>query len=379
MDAAAETYLLKTVFDDNAQLWMEASQSHPFLQGCITGAVTTAQFDTWLVQDFKYVHHFLAFIKAALQNATIATDQEALQGGVSVIGQELAWFQVMAKERGVDLNVPAMTQTENYAQFMTSMNAESYPHQLVVLYLIEKVYLEAWCLVESKGGESGPFAKFAKQWSSAEFRAYVDKLGVMALVAAGSCTPAWVEKVQSLFIQVMQLEIGFWDMAVKSHTAMPRAPLPPFTYEGAVQKVRMAEDAWNTRDPKRVAGAYTPDSKWRNRSQFITGREEIEAFLTEKWSVETDYRLVKEIWAHGTDRIAVRFAYEWHDANNQWYRSYGNENWEFDDLGFMRARHASINDVQIEERARKFRWPRDAATGASKRPADHPGLTGLGL
>jgi nuclear transport factor 2 (NTF2) superfamily protein/thiaminase len=378
MDPAAETYLLKTVFDDNAALWLEASQLHPFLQGCITGAVTTAQFDTWLVQDFKYVHHFLAFLKAALQNATVASDQETLQGGVTVVSQELVWFQTMAKDRGVDLNVASMTQMENYAQFMIAMGAESYAYQLVVLYLVEKVYLEAWCHVESKGGESGPYAKFAKQWSGAEFRSYVDKLGKMALAASGPFTPAWAEKVQSLFIQVMQLENGFWDMAVKSHTATPRPPLPPFTYEGAVQKVRMAEDAWNTRDPKRVAMAYTPDSQWRNRSQFITGRPEIEAFLTDKWSVETDYRLVKEIWAHAGNRIAVRFAYEWHDAAGQWYRSYGNENWEFDDLGFMRARHASINDVPIEEGARKFRWARDPS-GASKRPADHPGLTELGL
>lgn len=152
-----------------------------------------------------------------------------------------------------------------------------------------------------------------------------------------------------------------------------RPPLPPFSYDDAVIKVRKAEDAWNGKQPALVAMAYTEDSVWRNRSQFIRGREEIIQFLTEKWRVENDYRLIKEIWAHGKDRIAVRFAYEWHDAGGSWFRSYGNENWEFDVNGYMKARHASINDVAIEESERKFLWP------SGRRPDDHPGLSELGL
>jgi hypothetical protein len=154
---------------------------------------------------------------------------------------------------------------------------------------------------------------------------------------------------------------------------MSRPPLPPFTRETAVQKVRMAEDGWNTRDPAKVAAAYSEDSRWRNRSEFLTGRAEIEQFLTRKWARELDYRLIKELWAFGDDRIAVRFAYEWHDDSGQWFRSYGNENWEFDDEGLMRRRHASINDLPIEEAARLYRWP------AGRRPEDHPGLSDLGL
>jgi nuclear transport factor 2 (NTF2) superfamily protein len=153
-----------------------------------------------------------------------------------------------------------------------------------------------------------------------------------------------------------------------------RPPLPPFTAETAAQKVRAAEDGWNTRDPDRVSLAYTVDSRWRNRSEFIHGRAEIVAFLTRKWDREHEYRLIKELWACAGDRIAVRFAYEWHDDAGQWYRSYGNENWQFDADGLMTERHASINDVPITEADRKFRWDRSAP-----RPDDHPGLSDLGL
>ena len=154
---------------------------------------------------------------------------------------------------------------------------------------------------------------------------------------------------------------------------MSRPPLPPFTPESAIQKVRLAEDAWNGRDPARVALAYSPDSRWRNRSTFLQGRVEIEAFLAQKWQRELDYRLVKELWAFREDRIAVRFAYEWHDASGQWFRSYGNENWEFNAAGFMQRRFASINDLPITEADRKFHWPQ------GRRPDDHPGLEDLGL
>ncbi|WP_436398861.1 DUF1348 family protein [Roseobacter sp. S98] len=152
-----------------------------------------------------------------------------------------------------------------------------------------------------------------------------------------------------------------------------RAPVPPFTFEDAVTKVRMAEDAWNTRDPDKVAMAYTPDTIWRNRSEFLKGRDAVRAFLQRKWASETGYRLIKEIWAHAGNRIAVRFCYEWHDASGQWFRAYGNENWEFSETGHMAVRHASINDVPIEEPDRLFRWPQ------GRRPDDHPGLTELGL
>ncbi|MCX6945839.1 MAG: nuclear transport factor 2 family protein [Opitutales bacterium] len=153
----------------------------------------------------------------------------------------------------------------------------------------------------------------------------------------------------------------------------PRPPLPPFDAESAAKKVRMAEDAWNSRDPQRVALAYTPDSVWRNRSEFLTGREAIVQFLTRKWAKEMDYRLIKELWACHDNRIAVRFAYEWHDASGQWFRAYGNENWEFDDHGFMRRRIASINDLPIAAADRKYHWP------LGRRPDDHPGLSALGL
>lgn len=152
-----------------------------------------------------------------------------------------------------------------------------------------------------------------------------------------------------------------------------RPPLPPFTAESAAQKARLAEDAWNSRDPHRVAMAYTPDSAWRNRAEFVTGRPAIIAFLTKKWAREAEYRLVKEVWAFTGNRIAVRFAYEWHDASGQWYRSYGNENWEFDTHGLMCRRIASINDLPITPEQRRFHWP------LGRRPDDHPGLTELGL
>lgn len=152
-----------------------------------------------------------------------------------------------------------------------------------------------------------------------------------------------------------------------------RPPVPPFTLETAVQKVRMAEDAWNTRDPERVAGAYTVDSQWRNRAEFPKGRAEIVAFLTRKWARELDYRLIKELWTFGGNRIAVRFAYEWHDDSGQWFRSYGNENWEFDENGLMQRRFASINDKPILESERKYFWP------SGPRPLDHAGLSDLGL
>lgn len=156
-------------------------------------------------------------------------------------------------------------------------------------------------------------------------------------------------------------------------TTETRPPLPPFTHETAVQKVRMAEDGWNSRDPERVALAYTVDSRWRNRSEFPRGREQIREFLTRKWQREQQYRLIKELWAFEGHRIAVRFAYEWHDAEGQWYRSYGNENWEFDEHGLMQVRHASINDLPIREDQRLFHWPQ------GRRPDEHPGLSELGL
>ncbi|MFH9981968.1 DUF1348 family protein [Streptomyces sp. NPDC017179] len=152
-----------------------------------------------------------------------------------------------------------------------------------------------------------------------------------------------------------------------------KPPVPPFTRESATEKVRLAEDAWNTRDPERVALAYTVDSRWRNRAEFISGRERIVAFLTRKWTRELDYRLIKELWAFDGNRIAVRFAYECHDDSGNWFRSYGNENWEFDEQGLMRVRLASINDLPVKEEERKYHWP------LGRRPDDHPGLSDLGL
>ena len=152
-----------------------------------------------------------------------------------------------------------------------------------------------------------------------------------------------------------------------------RPPLPPFTRETAIQKVRLAEDAWNSRDPQRVSLAYTLDSQWRNRAEFPAGRQQIVEFLTRKWRSELDYRLIKELWAFDDDRIAVRFAYEWRDDTGQWYRSYGNENWSFDAFGLMQRRYASINDLPIAQSDRKFHWPQ------GRRPDDHPELSELGL
>ncbi|HKR17124.1 nuclear transport factor 2 family protein [Rhizorhapis sp.] len=152
-----------------------------------------------------------------------------------------------------------------------------------------------------------------------------------------------------------------------------RHPLPPFTEETARQKVRAAEDGWNSRDPVKVALAYSPDSKWRNRAEFVTGREQIAAFLTRKWDRELDYRLIKELWAWSGNRIAVRFAYEWRDDAGNWFRSYGNENWEFDEDGLMTHRHASINDRPIKPEERLFHWP------LGRRPDDHPSLSDLNL
>jgi nuclear transport factor 2 (NTF2) superfamily protein len=152
-----------------------------------------------------------------------------------------------------------------------------------------------------------------------------------------------------------------------------KPPFPPFTLETAKQKVRMAEDAWNTRDPERVALAYSVDTRWRNRAEFLNGREEVKAFLRRKWARELDYRLIKEIWAHDGARIAVRFAYEYHDDSGSWFRAYGNENWEFNEAGLMVRRHASINDLPIKEGDRKYHWP------LGRRPDDHASLSDLGL
>jgi nuclear transport factor 2 (NTF2) superfamily protein len=149
--------------------------------------------------------------------------------------------------------------------------------------------------------------------------------------------------------------------------------VPPFTEATATEKVRLAENAWNTRDPEKVSLAYAPESRWRNRAEFVTGREEIVRFLARKWAKELDYRLIKELWTFAGDRIAVRFAYEWHDDSGNWFRSYGNENWAFDPAGLMRRRYASINDLPITEQERKYRWP------LGPRPEDHPGLSELGL
>jgi uncharacterized protein len=154
---------------------------------------------------------------------------------------------------------------------------------------------------------------------------------------------------------------------------MSRPPLPPFTFATATEKARLAEDAWNSRDPARVALAYTPDSRWRNRSEFLVGRAAIEIFLTHKWQREQNYRLIKQVWAFNDNRIAVRFAYEWQDENHQWFRSYGNENWEFDANGLMQIRIASINDLAITPQERHYHWP------LGRRPDDHPSLSDLGL
>ena len=152
-----------------------------------------------------------------------------------------------------------------------------------------------------------------------------------------------------------------------------RPPLPPFTRDSAIRKVRLAEDGWNSRDPDKVALAYTPDSRWRNRAEFVTGRTEIAQFLDRKWKKELDYRLIKELWAVEGNRIAVRYAYEWHDDSGNWFRTFGNENWEFDEHGLMARRYACLNDMPIKEEERQFRWP------LGRRPDYHPGLSDLGL
>ena len=156
-------------------------------------------------------------------------------------------------------------------------------------------------------------------------------------------------------------------------TVEPRPPFPPFTHATAIQKVRLAEDGWNSRNPEKVALAYTPDSRWRNRAEFVNGRDEIVPFLDRKWKKELDYRLIKELWAVDGHRIAVRYAYEWHDDSGNWFRTFGNENWEFDDNGLMSRRYACLNDMPIKESERKFHWPQ------GRRPDDHPGLSDLGL
>src|SRR5258705_6928439 len=168
-------------------------------------------------------------------------------------------------------------------------------------------------------------------------------------------------------------EIFMSDAQTRKEAVESRPPFPPFSRETAIQKVRLAEDAWNLRDPEKVALAYSPDSRWRNRAEFVNGREEIVAFLTRKWARELDYRLIKELWAFDGNRIAVRFAYECHDNSRNWFRSYGNENWEFEENGLMRLRFACINDLPIKESDRKYLWP------LGRRPDDHPGLSDLGF
>jgi nuclear transport factor 2 (NTF2) superfamily protein len=174
-------------------------------------------------------------------------------------------------------------------------------------------------------------------------------------------------------MQMAPLECITDAFTIKERSMAPRPPLPPFTADTAALKARKAEDAWNSRDPEAVSLAYTEDSRWRNRAEFLQGRQEIVAFLTRKWARELDYRLIKEVWAFAENRIAVRFAYEWRDDDGQHFRSYGNENWEFDGEGLMRVRIASINDLPIKESDRKYHWP------LGRRPDDHPGLSALGL
>lgn len=180
--------------------------------------------------------------------------------------------------------------------------------------------------------------------------------------------PAWLINPEAGATSIIYRSVHFWKVVMSD-----RPPTPPFTRESAAIKARMAEDAWNSRDPVRVAQAYTPDSRWRNRSEFFTGRPMIEAFLQRKWQRELEYRLIKSLWAFDINRIAVRFAYEWHDDSGNWFRSHGNEQWEFDEGGLMRRREASINDVRISSEERLFFWP------LGPRPADHPSLDDLGL
>jgi nuclear transport factor 2 (NTF2) superfamily protein len=179
-----------------------------------------------------------------------------------------------------------------------------------------------------------------------------------------------IVQTREMFMRDQQLQVRELNPAGESAT---RPPLPPFTREMAILKVRLAEDGWNSRDPEKVALAYTIDSRWRNRAEFPNGRQEIIQFLTRKWAKELDYRLIKELWAYAGNRIAVRFAYEWHDETGNWFRSYGNENWEFSGNGLMRSRYASINDLAINESDRKYHWP------LGRRPDAHPGLSDLSL
>jgi uncharacterized protein len=191
----------------------------------------------------------------------------------------------------------------------------------------------------------------------------------------GSSHPTVAQRTlkQKLQIHIQWTQDGEKGGNMSSQPKNVPALVPPFTRETAILKVRAVEDNWNTRDPQRVARGYSVDCYWRNRSEFLHGREEVIAFLTRKWAAELDYRLIKELWAFGGNRIAVRFAYESHDPSGQWFRSYGNENWEFDDAGLSRIRHASINDLAIKEEDRLYRWP------LGRRPDDHPSLTDLGL
>ncbi|ACC80625.1 DUF1348 family protein [Nostoc punctiforme] len=187
-------------------------------------------------------------------------------------------------------------------------------------------------------------------------------------------TTPWKQATQSVFKSCLsERESRFYRLHTMNNPENSRLPLPPFDNESAIQKVRIAEDAWNTHNPELVSLAYTSDSIWRNRSEFLSGREAIAQFLTRKWLKELDYRLIKELWAFQDNRIAVRFAYEWHDDSGNWFRSYGNENWEFDEHGFMRWRIASINDLPIHQSERKYHWI------LGRRPDDHPGLSDLNL
>jgi uncharacterized protein len=189
--------------------------------------------------------------------------------------------------------------------------------------------------------------------------------GPSASFSAGTVRDGWINRPEN----VLSLSIKELTMTTNTMPQQQKVIAPPFAFESATQKVRLAEDAWNSRDPDRVALAYTADSVWRNRSEFVVGRDQIRTFLAGKWNRELEYRLVKALWAFTEDRIAVRFQYEWHDAAGHWHRSYGNELWEFDEQGLMRRREASINDVPILESERKFLW-----TAPGTRPADHPGI-----
>jgi uncharacterized protein len=371
--------LINALFAKYKEQWEKSTHSHSFLEGCADGKTTRAQFDTWLTQDFIYVAAFKVFLAAAMKVAP-AEDLPVLEGGMAAVDAEYLWFQRKAKERSLDLNVAPLTAMTLYETFLLSLGHLSYAYQVTALYVIEQLYYDAWSSVMQRGGPTGPYSEFATNWSNEAFREYCVNLGKIsrkAIDAEGLHDFFSAQRFDFLFAEICRLEIMFWDMAYAGPTVVtkeaPRAPLPPFTYEAAVKKVRAAEDAWNTKDPLRVSLAYTLTSKWRNRSEFLNGRKEIVGFLSRKWQKERDYKLIKEIWAHSENRIAVRFAYEWRDADDNWFRSHGNENWEFDADGYMAVRHASINDVRIKKEDRKFTWP------DGPRPADFPGLTELGL